>query len=162
LTRDTRAPALARIQNAGAIETAALPAPKVMRDGESFDVDLHAEGHDRVYVRIRISTKRFPKERAPSKTVRSQDITSSRRSSRVDPSPRRTTLCARPDSVGQTRVARAGSVNGDVLEFTGNGRQFRVESDRRSRLLESTDLPISKASGMSGPGSSAGADRDGW
>jgi hypothetical protein len=49
----------------GRVQPIPLPGPQTIRDGGYFDVDLVSDGTSRVFDRVEISTRPFPKQPAP-------------------------------------------------------------------------------------------------
>jgi hypothetical protein len=143
-------------QMPGSLEQgASLPGPTTVQDGGYVDVNLFVNSTDRVFDRIEISTKPFPKEPAPSEDplrltmdhVRVYEngalVGDNDRSLSGDcvwihlPDQGRYLIAMNP--MGNPLFVQAGHVNGAVIEFASNGRQFRVEG---ASMVKSGDHPL--------------------
>jgi hypothetical protein len=126
------------------IQAIPLPSPKTIRDGEYFDVDLFGGGGDRVFDRVEISTKPFPKEPTPPEDPLKLTLERARvfeNGALVGESDRsiggvcmwfhvagegRYLFALNP--MGNPLFVAGGKVNGAVMEFHSEGKSFRVEA----------------------------------
>jgi hypothetical protein len=125
-------------------QAAPLPAPKTIHDGDSFDVDLYADGTDRVFDRIQVSTLPLPKEpvQPPDPLRLTLDhvrvFENGALAGQNDKSlsgvcvwihlPEEGRYLIALNPLGNPLFVAAGHVNGAVMEFTSNGRRFRIET----------------------------------
>jgi hypothetical protein len=141
----------------GAISQAApLPPPQVIRDGSFFDINLYADATDRVYDHVEVSTHAFPKEPAPPDDplkltfdhvrVFEDGVSAGVADRSVGgvcvwvhlPNEGRYLIALKP--LGNPLFVHAGHVNGAVMEFISDNKQFRIES--LSPIAKPGDHPI--------------------
>jgi len=138
------------VVSAGLAPLPAIPTPRVVGDGEPFDIDLYRSGSVRVFSRLQLSVQPFP--RRPQKPSREQQRATLHMdgpklyrngelvASRAAGSSSGATLWFRLPGLGRYLLAldpsqnpafvEAGEVNGSALAFQSGGDQYRIECDK--------------------------------
>jgi hypothetical protein len=149
--------------DAQVVQGAPLPAPKIIRDGDTFDVDLYADGHDRVFDRIQISSHPFAEELKRPQT-REQEQWEAMKMKLERPRVFVDALFAGEDGSSargvcvwvyfpgegrylitlnaehNPRFVQAGHVNSNTLEFASNNKHFRIET--ATPIATGADRPV--------------------
>jgi len=134
-----------------------IPPPRLLHEGEAFDVELSASPH--LFDRLEISTRPFEEAKAPLPprylgaemrfaaprlTMDGQFLGEGPLDARglslwfELPGQGRYTFVVQQD--GNPRFVQAGTVEGKVLEFRANGHKFRLES--RQPIAEEAARPL--------------------